>query len=209
TYLAIGRGWFVVRKKQALAILWGLAVLLPVLAGIWGFFLGGFAPYQIARIQAVVTPWVFPEEMGYMVGNIRDILSQSRLIGFGVETAGRVPGPHTDYVLLWIIAYYGILAGLGILTLLGGMVLRIFRNSSRQKNQLGFLTGTACGLVFLVEIVHYVMVNLGLSQMGLGGLPLLSYGRYQMLASYLLLGIALSVYRYKDIPKDGNIKVLS
>lgn len=203
THLAIRRNWFRVPQKKAFVILWMLAVLVPALALLWGV-LGGLPSYQIARIQAVLQNWKDPEGAGYMVSQVRRILDESRLIGAG--TAGSepvvLPNVGTDFVLVHVISYYGIAAGLAITAILSGLVLRLFRVSARQKHQLGYLVGTGCGLVFALQIMHYVLVNVGLSQVGLAGLPFFSFGRYHTITEYLLLGLILSIFRYQDVLRD-------
>lgn len=210
TVLAVWRGWFQVSRKKAFGILGGGAILLPVAVSAW-YMLGGIAAYQIARIRAWMNPSLYPEGSGYQNRMVRAVLQGSALVGQRepvlagqvYEAAELIPGSsYSDYVLTYIISYYGILAGVAVVLLLALFLFHIFRTSAKQNNQLGQMTGIACGLVFAVQLYHYVMYNLGIGLISGINLPFFTYGRWNAVITYMLTGLLLSVYRYKDVVSD-------
>lgn len=213
TVLAVWRGWFRVTRKKAFGILGGGAILLPVAVCAWSLS-GGISAYHIARIRAWMNLLLYQNGGGYQNQMVRTILQGSTLVGQretmlagqAYEAAELLPGSsYSDYVLTYIISYYGILAGAAVVFLLAMFLLHIFRTSARQKNQLGQMTGIACGLVFAVQLYHYVMYNLGIGLITGINLPFFTYGRWNAVITYILTGLLLSVYRYKDVVSDKTV----
>lgn len=200
TSIAIWKGWFAVNRKAALAGLWLAAVLLPlILVGIGGI---NFMPYQIARLEAVLNPAVDPLGRGYIPGVIRDTFQGSTWAGPAVKTLdGRMGSLHTDYILIQLISSYGLLAGTGVVLAAIGFVVHGFHMTVRMKNQLGQMLGIGCCLVFFLQIFHYVMLNLGRGLINTG-MPFLSYGKGPVFATSILVGLLMSVYRYKNISTE-------
>jgi cell division protein FtsW (lipid II flippase) len=77
--------------------------------------------------------------------------------------------------------------------------MKIFHISVTQKNQLGMIIGTGCGIAFLVKITASLLINLQILPYFSISMPFLSYGGSNTFVSYILLGLVLSVYRYKNI----------
>ena len=79
------------------------------------------------------------------------------------------------------------------------MVLKVFRISIKQKNQLGMMVGIGCGLVFATQTFAYVLLNLGVLRSTDVYLPLFTYGANGTFVSYVLLGLVLSIFRYQNV----------
>ena len=85
------------------------------------------------------------------------------------------------------------------------IILKLFQISTSQKNQLGMITGISCSVVFLIKTAVSILVNLQLIPYVSISMPFLSYGGSGIVVSYILLGLVLSVYRYKNIlPKEAS-----
>lgn len=111
-------------------------------------------------------------------------------------------GQNSDYILSTLSAYYGILVALVAVLLILLLIRKIFQISSSQKNQLGMMMGYGCGIVFFVSAFWNVLVTLGLVFPTYTFLPFFSYGGVTMVVTYILLGIVLSIYRYKNVLSD-------
>ena len=84
----------------------------------------------------------------------------------------------------------------------------IFSASLKQKNELGMMMGFGCGMILLLNILINILVSIGIFPQASSFLPFFSLGRSNMILSYALIGIVLSIYRYKDVyPKDVIDKV--
>lgn len=199
--IALVKGWFHVNKRAVIGVSWSLVIGLPaaLTAAALTSRLSFLAEYQTMRIQA----WIHPElyDQGYT--SIRETLETSRLIGQNKESLDMMSSwwqnRNTDYILMHITTYYGILAAAALIILLAWLIFKIFRISAGQKNQLGMLMGCGCGLVFGSQTLFYVLQNFGFLPPTSVYLPLFSYGGTGTIVSYILLGILLSIHRYQNI----------
>lgn len=211
--IAVWKDWYQVNKTRDLAILWGGMAALPVL--IWKVFAArSFAGYQVERVQAFLSG---NPEYNFYGTMVNKFLGSSRLLGGSwesiMELVEQLPEYHTDYILVSLITVYGILAGILAVALVMFLIMKIFRISLRQKNQLGMIIGCGCGIVFLLQLVLCVAVNLNLCPPTSVTLPFFSYGGNGMTVFYILLGLVLSVYRHKNIlaekPDKKAVKIAS
>ena len=176
------------KKGRTLAVVWGMVILLPVFGLLWGVVFHGFAEYQIERLIV------------YFSGkfNASSMLADSRWLGRSQELTMN-PGYSSNYILSYLSSYYGILAAFLVAALVLGLIFAAIKTAGKGKNRLGKIIGFASGLSLLLPAVINILVNLGLFPAVDTFLPFLSQGNSYLLVSYILLGLILSVYRYKDI----------
>lgn len=198
--VAVWKGWYHINRRRVLLGLWAGILLLPVPCFGILQMAGRVAAYQSARIQAFLN---LDASDDYVINIIRTVLEESSFFGRNKEglefITVKLPELHSDNIFVGIVAAYGIFAGILIVALLAGVVIKIFRVSFRQKNQLGMIMACSSGLVFGLQIVGNIMVNMGLFPRTATLLPFFSSGGSAILVSYILLGLTLSVYRYKNI----------
>ena len=196
--LAVWKGWFQIPRKKFLALYWSVMLILPLLLVAAGVFWEWFATYQIARIKAFLG--FGPNDAHYITSLLHDYIAGAKLFGSsGMEIYGYLPEYNTDYILTFITSYYGLAAALFIcllLLFLGGKAVHL---SLRQKNLPGMMIGCGCGLVFLTVTLLNILETLGLFPLSQTFLPFFSHGGSGTLISYILAGIALSVYRFQNI----------
>lgn len=208
-FIAVWKGWYKIHKKRDLVIIGAGILALPVL--LWGLIsTGHLAAYQIERIKAFFSG---NPDYSYYGQVTREFLSGSRLLGGeagnALQLSERLPDYNMDYILVSVISIYGVLAGVLALLLLAFLVMKIFRISVRQKNQLGMITGCGCGILFFIQLVLCLAVNFNLCPPTSVTLPFFSYGGSATVVSYMLLGLVLSIYRHKDIlPEKPGKKVM-
>lgn len=200
---AVLKDWFFLtekkrKKRSFLTVYWSAALLLPLLWIGAGVFFQWFAAYQTARIKAFLG--FGPEDSNYIANLLHDYLASARLFGSsGKEIHGYLPGYNSDYILTFISSYYGLAAAFFIcllLLFLGGKAVHL---SLRQKSLPGMMIGCGCGLVFLTVTLLNIFETLGLLPLSQTFLPFFSFGGSGILISYILAGIALSVYRFQNI----------
>ena len=104
-----------------------------------------------------------------------------------------------DYFLSYIFSAYGLILGVIICCILAVLILEIFAVSFGQKNQLGRCMGCGCGMVILINFLYNIGLNIGRFPLMQSFLPLFSAGGNNIMVCYILLGIVLSIYRYKNI----------
>jgi len=207
---AVYKGWYQVAKRKVLLTGAGILVMLPVI--IYGLIMTFGMEYQKARIQAYIQLLFNPEsmakDMGYQMMAIREALDGSRMIGESanaLEVIQLIP-EIGDYILVYMISYYGILIGIAVMSLMLFLFGRMLRSSLRQKNQLGMIMGFGCCAAFFIQILFYILGNMGLIIFASTYCPFITYGGSGMVISYAMLGILLSIYRYQNVvPVNGYI----
>lgn len=214
--VAVVKDWFAINKRITLSAIWGVVFTLPIigLSIIMNDKQAIFTLYRINRIKALVHP--DSSESGYQILHVRELLKGSKMIGINdsrIQAYQYLPDINSDYILTHVISYYGILAAVILMALMVLLINRIFKISFRQKNQLGMIMGLGCGLAYSIQVIIYVLQNLGLYPTTTVFLPLFSYGATGTIVSYILLGILLSIYRYQNIistkiPKRKKIKLM-
>lgn len=203
---AVAKGWFQINKKRTLIVLGSFLLLSPMALLSYFYFFG--MSYQKERLLAFFTQ---SGDAHYLSNIAENLLKNSSLLGSNqtvleLFSSGSVPEFLTDYIFVTMCSIYGILITAAILVGFIILTLRIFQISITQKNQLGMILGMGCGLVFLVKTVLNILMNLQLVPYVSIGMPFLSYGGSGILVSYILLGLVLSIYRYKNIlPKESSL----
>lgn len=202
---ALAHDWFRVAKKKVIAALWGCGIGVPLaaLAFVLGF--GLLETHQIARIRAFLAN-TDNQGANYMTWLLREILARCQFLGSGVGNWGNsenlmayVPECNTGYVFSYILHQYGIFAGIVLCGALAVLIAMIFRISFKQRNQLAMCMGCGCGMVLGLNVVINITENIGLLPVTETFLPFFSNGRSSVLVCYVLMGIILSIYRYKNI----------
>ena len=203
--VALAKDWFLVPKKKVIAMLWGCGIGVPltILSALVGF--GLLKTHQMARIKAF---FVNTDNLGanYMTWQLREVLEECRFVGNGTgnwmaseSEIVYIPECNTGYIFSFILHNYGILAGIILGGILVAMIALIFRISFKQKNQLAMCMGCGCGMILALNIVINIAENIGLLPVTETFLPFFSRGGSGIIVCYVLLGIILSIYRYKNI----------
>lgn len=201
---AVRKDWYQINKKMILGITLGGIFLTPLT--ILGYFYFFGAAYQADRIRLFFTQ---SGELNYYVSISRKIQESSTLLGSSkqaIEILANTPTQEylTDYIIICMCSIYGILLTVAVIAGLIMIILKVFQISINQKNQLGMIIGTGCGLVFLIKTSMGLLQNLNLIPYTSVNIPFLSYGGSNIIVSYVLLGFVLSIYRYKNILPDNK-----
>ena len=164
-------------------------------------------PYQQKRMTAFLDG---TSAMSYIGKNISEIFANSSLLGGSkaglVLLNNQLPGIQSEYVFVSLVACFGIMAGVLVAGLYLGLVWKTFRISKAQHNQLGVMVGCGCSLVLTVQIVYNFLQCLQIVPSSSIALPFLANSGSGILVSYLLMGMILSIYRYKNIPLNAEPK---
>ena len=194
---AIRKGWFRIPVKRTIVGLWAVFLLLPmmILPIMYVFHL--LEEYQEERIRAFLSA---SGDGFYMTSMLRTLSKNILLIGnSGNDVLGRLPEFNRDYVFAYILNSYGSIAGILVAAVLAALVMFIFGAAVKQKNELGMVMGLGCGMIFLLNVLVNLLGSLGLILPVSSFLPFLSIGRSNILLCYALVGIIMSIYRYKDV----------
>ena len=160
------------------------------------------APYRLARVNSFLDPWSDPLHSGWQLTQSLMAIGTGHLsgagLGAGVQKLFYLPEAHTDFIFAVIAEEAGLLGSLALLAifaLLVARVLAVARASARRKRM--FQAYFALGLALCIGL--QVLVNLGVNMgvlptKGLA-LPLVSYGRSNLVVTLVSLGILLRIDR--------------
>lgn len=204
--IAIRKDWFVIKKRATIVGMWTGFIALPIIGLVVMYFGNILAEYQKARIQAFITN---SGDANYLTATVRSFLKTNKMIGgSGADISGSLPGFNTDYILSYLSSTYGTIVSILVCCMLAVLIVMIWGTALKQKNQLGMLMGSGCGMIFLVSFAINVLENMGAFPPTMTFFPFLSAGGSYIVVSYGMLGIVLSIYRYKNIyPKHVNTNV--
>ena len=197
--VAVAKGWFQVAKKKVIASLWSFVLVLPAASLSVAYFFGLLKNFQTERLRAFLTN---SGAANYVTTELRSILGELHFVGNnGREwaTIESLPAFNSDFVFSYMLSDYGVLVGGGILCLLAVLVVKVFTISFRQKNQLGMSMGCGCGMILLLNMMLNIGECLGLLPVTETFLPFFSAGGGNLIVCYVLMGMILSIYRYKNV----------
>ena len=196
--LAVGKGWFRVAKRDTFYLLGLVGVLIPAGLGAILWLTGRMAPYQMERIRSF---WYRQdEEWNYVARMVKQLLSGSSFVGASAtEIEKMLPDYGNSWILTYLTASYGQIVFLLVCAGFVFLLYKIFSAVLGQKNQLGMMMGFGCGMVLLLNVLINVLENLGILPETQTFLPFFSQGGGSILLCYILMGMIMSVYRYKDI----------
>ena len=206
--MAVWKGWFQLPVKKTIIGLWLFFTAAPALLLTVKYAFHLLETYQEARIRSYFTA---SGDANYMTVMLRKFNENILLWGnSGKDVVGCLPEFNQDYIFSYILNSYGLIAGIFVAALLAALVVFMFGTSARQKNELGMVMGFGCGMIILLNISLNLAGIFGWIPLTSTFLPFLSFGRNNILLCYALVGIILSIYRYKDVyPKKFKASQVS
>lgn len=159
--------------------------------------------YQRDRIEAFIDPESDPRGSGYNVLQSMIAVGSGGLSGKGLGYGSQsqlnfLPEKHTDFLVAVIAEELGLLGFGAALFAYGVMLYRIARIAEQARDNAGYLICIGSFTYFLFQILVNVGMNIGaLPVTGLPA-PFLSYGGSSLFASFVVLGLVLSVHRRRS-----------
>lgn len=189
--LAVVKKWFQVKQKRVVI---GAAILVLAITGILQI---ANAPYQMDRIRNFLAGDV---ESNYVTKVLKNCFTGSILIGKGVEELKTtLPDYNNSFILAYLTGTYGYIICTAVCAVLVLLIVAIFSIVFRQKNQLGMMMGFGSGMILFTNIAINLLENFGILPTSQTFLPFFSKGGSCMYVCYILMGVILSVYRYKEV----------
>lgn len=200
---AIRWGYFGDQRRRNYAIVYGAvgAVWLAIAAYILP------ASWRVNRIVGMLHPFDNVNSSGWASSRAILTLQHAQFIGpadmsgfgeTGLSYASILLEPMSNYALMRMVNDFGLLAGLLVVIGLLALVVEGFSRVRLVRNHYGQLLGMA-SLIFLGgQSFVSIMINLGFAGFD-ASLPFFTAGCSNMLASWLLLGILLAVWRRNTI----------
>lgn len=179
-----------VKGKNIIAL---LLVFLLVIPTVWF----ALKPYQKERISTFVNYEKDPKGAGY--NTIQSIISvgSGGFLGKGFKKGFQtqlkyLPEKHTDFIFAGISEEMGFLGSFTVLLLLYVVFYRAFHNALKGRDEVYRLFTTGIIVVFLIETIINVGMNLGILPITGLPLPFISAGGSSLLASLISISLIIS-----------------
>ncbi len=116
-------------------------------------------------------------------------------IGEGRQKYGFLPESHNDFIFAMIGEEWGFLGVVVLIALYAGLVLIGFRIAGRAPDRFGELVAIGFASLIALQATFHMAVGLALVPATGLALPLVSYGRSNLVVTLAALGILISVAR--------------
>ena len=156
-------------------------------------------PYRAERIAVFFDRLADPAGAGFQVSQSLVALGSGGLSGVGIgegrQKFGFLPDAHTDFIFAMIGEEWGLIGVVALVGLYVSMVLVGFRIASRAPDLFGELLAIGFSSLIAVQAILHMAVGLALAPTTGLALPLVSYGRSNLVVTLVALGILISIAR--------------
>jgi len=155
--------------------------------------------FRAQRIAAFLNPAADPTGAGFQVRQSLVALGSGGLTGVGFgegrQKFGFLPYAHNDFIFAMVGEEWGLLGVAFLVALYLAIVMIGFRVAGRAPDLFGELLATGVTNLIALQAVLHMAVGLGLVPPTGLALPLVSYGRSNLIVTLVALGILVSVAR--------------
>ncbi len=160
--------------------------------------------FRLQRVVAFLDPSADPAGAGFQVHQSLVALGSGGMAGVGFgqgrQKLGFLPEAHTDFIFAMIGEEWG-LVGVSVIVLLYMLLVLIgFRVAARAPDLFGKLLAVGIASMIAMQALLHMSVGLGLVPPTGLPLPLISYGRSNLLVTMASLGILMSIARSSGRP---------
>lgn len=210
--IAIIKGWIKVPKIPVIVSMWAFFTAIPVACLAIMYRFGLLAQYQMDRIRVMLNT---DSEAYYTIRMVREITKSASQSGqASSDIIGVLPNPDSYYILTYILATWGDIVLIAVITVVAAVIVAGFVISSKARNQLGIVMGSGCMMALAVNAIANMCAGFGVTPYFSSFFPFISSGGSNLLISYAFLGIVMSIYKYKaaypqhvDIDIRGRIRL--
>lgn len=157
--------------------------------------------YRFERFFIFLNPTKSPSGAGWIYNQLSTLKHSAGILGNGSNlTSINLPEAHTDFIFTSIIYSFGWIAGIILLAIILGFIVRIGFIGAHTKDSYGKLL--VCGIcsLFTVQFFLSILANLSLSPLLSVNMPFISYGGSQLLINILSISIINNVYKQRNTP---------
>jgi cell division protein FtsW len=155
--------------------------------------------FRVERLRSFLDPLADPAGAGYQVKQSLVALGSGGISGVGFgggrQKYGFLPESHNDFIFAMIGEEWGLIGVLVLISLYTMVVLVGFRIAARAPDLFGQLLAIGFTSFVAVHAVLHMAVGLALAPATGLALPLVSYGRSNLVITLMALGILISVAR--------------
>lgn len=161
-------------------------------------------PYQQKRWLVFLNPNMDPLGSGYTAVQSKIAVGSGGLFGkgwlHGTQTQlDFVPEHHTDFIFCVVGEEFGFLGGLLLILLFASLIGYFLKIMEHTTDMRARLVAAGFTSVFFFQAAVNIGMVIGMAPITGLTLPLVSYGGSSLLATYLGIGLLVSVYRERSI----------
>ena len=175
--------------------IWHLLLVPATLFSAAGWIIN-FNPYLFNRILGYLNPELDPLGFGWHIRQFQFTLARGGLWGMKWGKAlwanSYLPLAHSDSVFASLAESLGFIGTFPVMVVMGILVLAVFKLSLKAETEFRKVFVLSIGLVFAVQALIHISVNVTLMPATGITLPVLSYGGSSLLSTLIALGIMLS-----------------
>lgn len=136
-----------------------------------------------------------------MINKEKDIINSAKLIG-NVDSIDIVESyfvKNANYAFISLLANNGWIISCGMILLIILLNLKLIINAIKIKDSYGKFLIIGIASMFIVETVLNLVINIAFGIPSDFNIPLVSYGKINLIIDMMCLSVTLSVYRKKNI----------
>jgi cell division protein FtsW (lipid II flippase) len=156
--------------------------------------------YQKVRFTAFLDPDKYPTTSGYMYIRAQEILNETNWGFQSIPKEGLpISGFHTDFIFLTLTYALGWGFALFLLAVLSVIVIKMALMTIKVKDDFGKLLIIGGLTIYSVQLFYNVGMIFGLFPIIGISLPFISYGTIPIIINSMVIGVALSIHRRRNL----------
>ncbi|RTE08567.1 FtsW/RodA/SpoVE family cell cycle protein [Paenibacillus whitsoniae] len=199
--LLIGGMTLVVILKKSAAVLLAHLSLVVVAVGI---FLLKLSTHANARqnFLAWIRPSTAPDGENYMIAHSKLAIQSAgwQGHGFGAQLS-TLPNLQESMMFPFLIYCFGWLAGICLVLMILMLIQRSIQVARTVQDDYGKAMVSALLTIIAVQYLWNMLMSVGLAPLSSFSLPFVSFNGSLVVMQFIAIGLALSVYRRKDIAR--------
>jgi cell division protein FtsW len=164
--------------------------------------------FRIERMRAFWDPAFDPAGAGYQVRQSLVAIGSGGLTGVGFgegrQKFGFLPEPHNDFIFAMIGEEWGLLGIFLVVSLFMTLIMVGFRIAQRAPDLFSELLAVGFTSLIALQATLHMSVGLGLVPNTGLALPLISYGRSNLIVTMAAIGILIAIARAQPEMRGGR-----
>lgn len=160
-------------------------------------------PYQKDRIMNLFKPGIDPKGSGYNVLQSIVAVGSGGIIGKGIGHGSQsqlnfLPEKHTDFIFASIAEELGIVGSFFVLGLFLIIFYRMTIIARNAPDNFGYLVVVGTMIMFFVQVLENIGMNIGVMPVTGIPLPFLSYGGSSLVVSLAAVGMVTNIHSRRE-----------
>jgi rod shape determining protein RodA len=176
----------------------GILAVAAVVLLVGAFQVGLVKDYQKARLLGFLDPENSPQAAIYNQSQSEITIGSGGMFGTGYLRGTQtnldfVPEQHTDFIFTVVGEEFGFVGGVVVLLFYAILLWRALRVAMLSKDPFGTYLATGVAATFAIQMFVNIGMTVGIMPITGIPLPFVSYGGSSLIASYMAIGLLLSI----------------